>query len=574
MNTQLKIFTILTFFLLVVTSLEAQTNSGSITMTDNDWIYDWDCDCGDYYKNYTISVSPNTPIKINCTFYTYDYLGIYTNDNGIYKNYMSLYEPTNGTQAATIISSTGTIYISLYWGYNTMNTGDPVFEINYSVDPNYTISTNPSIIQNDQYIGGKLGIGVQPKEKLEVNGSAILNNKLTLGTSSISSDSKFYLYNNTDYYSQRIYNYKSSTSPTFGLYSYASNYSGNVYGLYSSVGGQTGKKWAGYFTGGDVAVMSGNLGIGTTTPKAHLDITGGSGGLAITGTNLDPYFSDKLLPFKNSRKLILGWNYSGGRGEQSIITNGPASLVGGFSFYNYKDDATTATHLMTIEGSGRVGIGTPTPAEKLTIAGDHNNTKMRLYSTGNGSDQPANLSLWASEPGLTYCGTGIGYNVNGSPHYGRIDNSRGSSYIRFLPGETKFMFQTALATDVDALTINDNGKVGIGTSVIPTEFKLAVAGKIIAEEVVVKLQSAWPDFVFDQDYSLKPLHEVEQFVRTNKHLPGIPSAAQVEEKGLSMGEMHNKLLLKIEELTLYIIELQKTNEHQNAKIEQLEKSLK
>ena len=155
MNTQLKIFTILTFFLLVVTSLEAQTNSGSITMTDNDWIYDWDCDCGDYYKNYTISVSPNTPIKINCTFYTYDYLGIYTNDNGIYKNYMSLYEPTNGTQAATIISSTGTIYISLYWGYNTMNTGDPVFEINYSVDPNYTISTNPSIIQNDQYIGGK-----------------------------------------------------------------------------------------------------------------------------------------------------------------------------------------------------------------------------------------------------------------------------------------------------------------------------------------------------------------------------------------------------------------------------------
>lgn len=98
----------------------------------------------------------------------------------------------------------------------------------------------------------------------------------------------------------------------------------------------------------------------------------------------------------------------------------------------------------------------------------------------------------------------------------------------------------------------------------------AVAGKIIAEEVVVKLQSAWPDFVFHPDYSLKPLHEVEQFVRTNKHLPGIPSAAQVEEKGLSMGEMQNKLLLKIEELTLYMIEQQKQIDLQNEKIRLLE----
>jgi hypothetical protein len=199
MKPQLKLFTILTIFLLTVTSLGAQTNSGSITMTDNDWIYDWDCDCGDYYKNYTISVSPNTPIKINYTLYTYDYLDIYTYDNGIYKNHMSLYEPTNGTQTVTIISTTGNIYISLYYGWNGMNTGDPVFGINYSVDPDYTISTNSSIIQNDQYIGGKLGIGVQPKEKLEVNGSTIINNKLAVGSSSAGYDSKFYLFNNTDY---------------------------------------------------------------------------------------------------------------------------------------------------------------------------------------------------------------------------------------------------------------------------------------------------------------------------------------------------------------------------------------
>jgi uncharacterized coiled-coil protein SlyX len=63
---------------------------------------------------------------------------------------------------------------------------------------------------------------------------------------------------------------------------------------------------------------------------------------------------------------------------------------------------------------------------------------------------------------------------------------------------------------------------------------------------------------------------VEQFVRTNKHLPGIPSAAQVEEKGLSMGEMQNKLLQKVEELTLYIIEQQKQIDQQNEKIRLLE----
>lgn len=120
------------------------------------------------------------------------------------------------------------------------------------------------------------------------------------------------------------------------------------------------------------------------------------------------------------------------------------------------------------------------------------------------------------------------------------------------------MFQTASATDVDAVTINDNGKVGIGTTQIPDSFKLAVAGRIIAEEVVIKLQNTWwPDYVFKPDYNLMPLHQVEQFVTTNNHLPGIPSADEVQNDGISMGEMQNKLLQKIEELTLYIIEQQK-----------------
>jgi hypothetical protein len=117
----------------------------------------------------------------------------------------------------------------------------------------------------------------------------------------------------------------------------------------------------------------------------------------------------------------------------------------------------------TFPSSGYVGIGTTNPSEKLTIVGSHGDTKLRLYSTGNGSDEPANLSLWASEPGWTYYGTGIGYNVNGSPYYGRIDNTRGSSYVRFLPNETKFEFQNISGNYIKAITIKDNGNIGIGT---------------------------------------------------------------------------------------------------------------
>ncbi|MEA4935440.1 MAG: hypothetical protein VB102_02240 [Paludibacter sp.] len=118
------------------------------------------------------------------------------------------------------------------------------------------------------------------------------------------------------------------------------------------------------------------------------------------------------------------------------------------------------------------------------------------------------------------------------------------------------------------------GKIGIGTIQIPDNFKLAVAGKIIVEEVVVKLQNNWPDYVFEPDYDLMPLHKVEQFVQSNKHLPGIPPASEVKNDGLSMGEMQNKLLQKIEELTLYMIEQGKTISQQNARIKELEERLK
>ena len=103
-------------------------------------------------------------------------------------------------------------------------------------------------------------------------------------------------------------------------------------------------------------------------------------------------------------------------------------------------------------------------------------------------------------------------------------------------------------------------------------YKLAVAGNIIAEKVRVKLQSSgWPDYVFNSGYELPTLKETEQFINTNKHLPGVPSAAIIEKEGLDLGDGQAVLLKKIEELTLHLIEMDKKIEKLAAENETLKK---
>ena len=103
------------------------------------------------------------------------------------------------------------------------------------------------------------------------------------------------------------------------------------------------------------------------------------------------------------------------------------------------------------------------------------------------------------------------------------------------------------------MAINTAGEVGIGT-LNTYGYKLAVVGKIIAEEVVVKLSTAWPDYVFKPSYNLRPLSEVRAYINQNGHLPEVPTAAQVKEDGVALASMNATLLKKIEELTLYILQ--------------------
>jgi hypothetical protein len=112
-----------------------------------------------------------------------------------------------------------------------------------------------------------------------------------------------------------------------------------------------------------------------------------------------------------------------------------------------------------------------------------------------------------------------------------------------------------------------SGNIGIGT--IAPSAKLDVNGTIRAKEVKIEA-TGWADFVFDNDYKLSCLSEVEQHIKEHKHLPGIPSEQEVLENGINVAEMQIKLLQKIEELTLYVIDLKKENEGLQERVQQLE----
>lgn len=122
-----------------------------------------------------------------------------------------------------------------------------------------------------------------------------------------------------------------------------------------------------------------------------------------------------------------------------------------------------------------------------------------------------------------------------------------------------------------SIIIENNLLIG-KTTQTNTTYKLDVNGKIRANEIVVNTSGA--DFVFDDEYKLRPLSDVEKFVKTNKHLPEIPSAAQMQSEGAKIGELQIQLLQKIEELTLYIIEQQKELEKLKAENKQIRSLIK
>ncbi len=122
------------------------------------------------------------------------------------------------------------------------------------------------------------------------------------------------------------------------------------------------------------------------------------------------------------------------------------------------------------------------------------------------------------------------------------------------------------------MTLGWGGGVAIGTSTFATGYQLTVGGKIICTELKVQLQP-FPDYVFEDSYNLKSIDEVEEHIKTNHRLPGMPSACEVEGDGLSVGEMTGKVVEKVEENTLYIIQLNKENKELRAQLNAIQDQL-
>ncbi len=217
--------------------------------------------------------------------------------------------------------------------------------------------------------------------------------------------------------------------------------------------------------------------------------------------------------------------------------------------------STTPLPRMTIQHDGNVGIGTNSPTQKLDIF------NVAPFNTNGVSEAQDHISLSSPDPGNGSFFGGITWKVDGGRRRAAIAATRENADTDYL-GLAFFTQGTdGPGTMFESMRITRNGAVGIGTS--SPSSKLTVKGDIHAEEVRVDLTVPGPDYVFEEDYDLPTLESIQNYIRENKHLPGVPSADEMEEDGIDLGVMNMLLLKKIEELTLHQIELlEMLKEHQ------------
>ncbi len=204
--------------------------------------------------------------------------------------------------------------------------------------------------------------------------------------------------------------------------------------------------------------------------------------------------------------------------------------------------------------SGNVGIGTNSPSTLLHVNG--------MFLTSGGA---ANLD------GATPDRTTLGFLANSGAMLMGWNRNAGAGETDFIAnkgpggaGGFAFYDHDNYNNETQLMWIRGDGNVSIGTP-DPHGYKLAVNGTIRSKEVKVEA-GPWPDYVFKPAYRLRPIREVEAYISQNGHLPEVPSAKEVTKEGIGLGEMNGKLLKKVEELTLYIIQLKKENAKENAQL--------
>lgn len=192
--------------------------------------------------------------------------------------------------------------------------------------------------------------------------------------------------------------------------------------------------------------------------------------------------------------------------------------------------------------NGRLGIGTTTPASLLHVSTKVSGTgdailRLEADTENDNANEGNNARIeMYQDGGIISAKVGFNEDINTNANIFQIGAGVNATFHQF-------------ALTVDPYT----GFVGVG--IMNPDEQLTVNGTIRSKEVKVEA-SPWPDYVFDESYDLRSLAETEQYIKDNKHLPNIPSVAEVSENGIELGEMNAKLLEKIEELTLHQIKQQ------------------
>lgn len=257
----------------------------------------------------------------------------------------------------------------------------------------------------------------------------------------------------------------------------------------------------------------------------------------------------------------------------AVAESGTARQGSDFAIYGYDGPTFLGRYFTIMRNNGFTGINAITPTAQLHVTAGAGNPLARftysdvaetdaalsfLNHTGVGGSYIPNISGRAYSPGRPYGITIIGE----AEDIAAPANELFCAAI-MLDGRTKTRnrLNTANIFAVNnygntMLMIKSNGNVGIGTT-DPGTNRLAVEGTIAGRRVKVTQATAWPDYVFEPDYALPSLQSIEAFIRENKHLPEVPSAKQITADGQDLGDMNTVLLKKVEELTLYLIAMQK-----------------
>jgi hypothetical protein len=300
-----------------------------------------------------------------------------------------------------------------------------------------------------------------------------------------------------------------------------------------------------YVTAHDYYIL-GRLGVGTTNPQTTLHVNGGIyGGESFGATKLQSRIGYITIGTHSAERNNMQFTTDR---RQFRFDKPLLSQAGVFGSTTNSLQLTTNDSVCITIQNGNVGIGTMTPQEKLHINGAIRGGGANGEVTLKGDS--GYVTIGASNLAMEFV-TDKSQFVFNKPIYNQsgVYNVQNSNMLFNINGTNRMLIQ-------------NNGNIGIGTA--SPAYKLDVNGTIRANEIIVNTTGA--DFVFAEDYQLRPLSEVKAFIKENKHLPEIKSAQEMQENGIGVNELQTQLLQKIEELTLYII-------HQEERINALEAEL-